>query len=411
MSDPPNETSSEEPGAGTRLPLAFPIAVVGALLHQIAVYAPVFEVGTGPEAFSRSILEFTDGVRAALPHLAVSLLGLSGAFMVTRLRGLAAGLLTAAGTMALVTFAIAGRGVWWTADAGSLPIHARFGLYLGIGGAVLLLAAAVLTLPGVVSGRSRTLPVAVLASFALGGWLLPWLAWGAADAEPPAGLDVGGLVWLGRSAAVTVFLTLALALAGWHLTRSSVLARGLAALTGLAIILLAVGVVSGWSLVRILHAGAWGVVGAVAGLYVAAVLSALPRPGLAAAMAMGGLGLLAAGLLVPVLTTEAGTFRPIPLGDVPVAELLPAAINQTPALALAALGTALLGHRGLASGLLVGAAVAALPWSLLYPFERLEIGMWLLIGGLALVLAAAWAALRPAAPTSERPGSAPPSPR
>ena len=406
MSDHHAEQAAAPPREGEAIPLAASLAVLGALLHQVAVYAPVLGFEAGPDSFTESIVSFTDGFRAALPHVAVTLLALIGAFLVTRRRALGAGLLLGAGTMSLVTFTIAVRGAWWAASAGNLPIGASFGLYLGLGGAALLLMGAVLALRGVVGG-GRELPAILLASFFVGAWLLPWLAWAAVDGAP-RGLDVGALGWLGRAMAATAFFALALALAGWHLAPSPLRGRGLGTVAALALVLLVVGMVAGWSVVRILHAAAWGVVGAVLGLYLAAIASALPRPSLAAALAVGGLGMLTGSLLLPVLTTEAGTaFRPIPAGDVPTAVLLPNALHEIPAVALAALGITVLRYRDLAAGLLLGAAVAAIPWSLVYSVTGLEIGMWLRIGGLLLVLAAAWLLLA----TSERPGSEPPSPR
>lgn len=406
VSDPPTQAPTDAPGAGVRVPLAVVVAALGALLHQIAVYAPALEFRAGDDSFSQAILSFTDGFRATLPHLAVTVLGLAGAFLAVRRRALGAGLLAGAGLMSLVTFTIAGRGVWWAASAGSLPLGARFGLYLGIAAATLLLVAAVLALRGTVGG-GRGLPAIALASFFLGAWLLPWLAWRVAE-EAPGGLDVGALGWLGRAMVATAFFAVALALAGWRLEPGALRGRGLGTATALALVLLVVGLVAGWSLVRILHAAAWGALGAVLGLYLVALASALPRPSLPAALGVGGLGLLTGALLLPVLTTETGAeFRPIPVGDVPVADLLPGAVNEIPPVALAALGVALLRYRDLAAGLLIAAAVAAIPWPLLFPLGGVEIGMWLGIGGLLLVAAAAWVALA----TSERRGSEPPSPR
>lgn len=408
MSHPATQGSLAPPGAAGRIPLALPLAALGALLHQVAVYVPVLEFQAGADSFTEPIVSFTDGFRAALPHLAVTLLGLSGAFLVLRGRRLAAGLLLGAGTMSLVTFAIAVRGAWWAASAGGLPIGAGIGLYLGLAGALLLVVGAVLALRGTVGG-GRELPAVLLASFLLGAWLLPWLAWGSVQGAP-AGLDVGALGWLGRAMVATAFLALALAAVSWGLSPSLLRGRGLGTLAALAVVLIVVGLPAGWSIVRILHAAAWGAVGAVVGLCLMAVASAVSRPTASAALAVGGLGLLIAGLLLPVLTTEAGTrFRPIGVGEVPMADLLPNAVNEIPAIALAALGLVLLRHRHVAAGLLIGAVVAALPWSLLYPLGGIEIGMWLRIGGLLLVLAAAWLALWPA--TSGRPASEPPSPR
>ena len=406
MSDHRVEPTAGPPREAEGIPLAAALGVLGALLHQVAVYAPVLGFEAGPDSFTESIVSFTDGFRAALPHLAVTLLALTGAFLAPRRRALAAGLLLGAGTMSLVTFAIAIRGAWWADSAGNLPIGASVGLYLGLAGAALLLVGGVLALRGLVGG-GRGLPAILVASFFLGAWALPWLAWAAVDGAP-SGLDVGALGWLGRAMIATAFFALALALAGWHLGPSPLRGRGLGTVAALALVLLVVGILAGWSLVRILHAAAWGAVGAVLGLYLTAIASALPRPSLPTALAVGGLGLLTGSLLLPMLTNEAGmTFRPIPAGDVPAADLLPNAVNEMPAVALAALGIALLRYRDLAAGLLLGAAVAAIPWSLLYSVEGLEIGMWLGIGGLLLVVAAAWLLLA----TSERPGSEPPSPR
>ncbi|HEX6261622.1 MAG TPA: hypothetical protein VF097_02110 [Actinomycetota bacterium] len=402
MSDHPTESSL----TSVPVPAAAPIAVLGALLHQVAVYVPVLRFRAGPDSFTESIVSFTDGFRAALPHLAVTVLGLAGAFLILRRRELAAGLFFAGGTMSLVTFAIAIRGAWWAASAGSLPIVADVGLYLGLAGAALLLAAGVLSLRGLLGG-GRLLPAVALASFFLGAWLIPWLAWRAVE-QPPPGLDVGAMGWFGRALIATTFAALALAVALMSWTLSPTRGRGLGTIAGLALVLLVVGIVAGWSLVRILHAGAWGAIGVFLGLVPLAFSRAVAVPTLPGAFGAGSLILLLTGILVPVLATErGGSFRPIPWGDVPVADLLPNAVNELPAIALAALGVALIRHRDLAAGLLIGAAGAAIPWVLLYSVEGIEVGMWLRIGGLLLAAAAAWALLA----TSGRPGSVPPSPR